>query len=76
LRSRRADARKKLVLLDRLGQEVVRAGIERRHHVTRRRVRRDDHDRQCGRERIGAQLAADLVAVHPRQVQVEQHQLR
>ena len=64
------------VLLHGLGEEVVGAGVERRDHVTRRGVRGDDHHRQRRGQRIGAQLAADLVAVHARQVEVEQHQLR
>ena len=63
-------------LLDGLGQEVVGAGVERRDHVLRRRMRRDDDHRQGGRQRVGAQPAADLEAVDARQGQVEQHHLR
>jgi hypothetical protein len=36
----------------------------------------DDHDRQRRGHRVGAKLAADLVAVHARQIEIEQHQLR
>ena len=72
---RAANAREQLDVLDRLGQEVVRACVERRDHVLHRRVRGDDDHRQGRGQRVGAQPAADLEAVHARQRQVEQDHL-
>ena len=73
---RAPDAGEELHLLYRLGQEVIGACVERRDHVLHRRVRGDDDHRQRRRQRVGAQPAADLEAVHARQRQIEQDHLR
>ena len=70
-----AHAREQLHLLEGLGEEVVRAGVERRDHVLDRGVRRERRSPAAWPCDVGAQAAADLEPVEARQGQVEEDQV-
>src|SRR5204863_529293 len=65
----------KLVLRDRLRDEVVGAGLERPHAVLLH-ARGHQHDRQETRVRARAKAPGQLVAVHPGHEDVQQHDIR
>ncbi len=58
--------------LERLDDVVVRTGFQSQHHVDRVALRGQHHDRHDG---LGSDGLADVDAVHPRQHQVQQHQI-
>ena len=64
----------KLVLRDRLRDEVVGAGLERPHPVLLH-ARGHQHDRQETRVRARAKAPGQLVAVHPGHEDVQQHEV-
>ena len=70
----RAHAGEQLGLVERLRDEVVGARLERAPLLLLAR-RGDHHHRQERGRRIGAQAAADLVAVESRHHHVEQHEV-
>ena len=67
-----AHAREQRGIVDRLGEEIVGAGIEPRDAVGRLVERGDHHDRHMGGLGIGLDAAADFEAVHARHHDVEQ----
>ena len=69
----RAHAREQRDVGDRLGEEIVGAGLEPAHPVGRLVERRHHHHRNVMRRRIGLEPAADLEAVHLGHHHVEQH---
>ena len=71
-----AQASQELDLLEGLGHEVVRAGVEGRDHVRGRRVRREHDDGQRHGAVVGPQAPADLQAVHAGQGEVEDDHVR
>ncbi len=72
---KRAHAGEQLELIERLGDEVVRARLESLHALLIA-ARGDHHDRQESRRRIVAQPAAHVVAVEVGHQDVEQHEVR
>ena len=72
----RAHAREQLGLVDRLGQEIVGAGLDAMHALLRRIERGDEHHRQQRGRGVGADAPADVVAGQARHHDVEQHQVR
>jgi hypothetical protein len=70
----RPNARQQLDVVDRFGDEVVRARVERPHFGLLV-AGRDHDDRQQGRGRVGPQPPADLVAVQARHHDVQQDQV-
>ncbi len=72
----RAHPGQELGLVDRLGEEVVRARLDALHPLGGR-VQRGDHDHgQEARRLVGPQPPAHLVAAHLGHHHVEQHQIR
>ena len=71
----RPHAREQLGLVDRLGQEVVGAGLDALDALLLRVERRDQHDRQQRRRWVGAEATADVVAGQARHHDVEQHEV-
>ena len=67
-----AQSSEELRLVERLGQEIVRTGIEPGDDVIDRGAAGQQDHRQRHGPRIGAQPPADLEAVHPGQPDVEQ----
>ena len=61
----RSDARLELVQIDRLGQEVVGAGVDAVDAIAALGKRRDKHDRRQTGRRVALDAAAQLEAVHP-----------
>ena len=70
---RRADARQQLHRAEGLGEIVVRPHVERGRLVKLRAARRDDDDRHPAPRTDGAD---DLTAVHVRQTEIQQQQIR
>ena len=71
----RADAREELVAVERLRDEVVRAGLDRSPLLGSFARREHDHRQNCGLL-PRTQLPADGVAVEPGHHHVEQHEVR
>ena len=71
----RAHAREQLVLADRLGEEVVGAGVETLGALLSRVERGDEDDRQHRMRRIGADRRAHLVAAHAGHHHVEEDEV-
>ena len=61
--------------VERLGDEVVRPGVDALQLVLFVPLRGDDHDGDESRRRVFLQLPADLEAVALRRHQVDQHQV-
>jgi hypothetical protein len=70
-----ADAREQLALVDGLGEEVVAARVLGAHPRVAVAVGRDEHHRQLGPARVGAQAAAGLHAVDAGHHHVEEHEV-
>jgi hypothetical protein len=68
------DSRKQLRVVERLRHEVVGAGLDRRELLLFA-ARGDHHDRQEARGLVVAEPPADLVAVHLRHHDIEQHEV-
>ena len=64
-----------LGLVDRLGDEVVGAGFDRKQAVLPRRLRRDHDHRHIAAVGIPADAAAHFEAIHRRHHHVEQHEV-
>ena len=71
----RAHAREQLELIERFGDEVVRARPQRLHALVIT-ARGDHHDRQEARRRIVAETPAHVVAIQIGHHDVEQHEVR
>ena len=69
---RRPDARRELLRDHRLGDVVVGARLETRHHVVGVGLGGDHDDRH---DALGAQRPADVEARHVGQAQIEQHEI-
>ncbi len=67
------DACHELQVVDGLGQEIVRTGLEPANAVRHLIERRDHDDRHVLRRRVALQPPADLEAVHVRHHHVEKH---
>jgi hypothetical protein len=70
----RADRDDEGLGVDRLLDVAVASGLHRPRPVRRHRVRGDRDDRDGGQRRVGLQRARDRIAVHARQLDVQQHQ--
>ena len=71
----RAHAREQLGLAHRLAEEIVGAGVEALGALLGRVERGDEDDRQHRVRRVGADLAADVVAAHAGHHHVEQDEV-
>ena len=71
-----AESGEELRLVERLGEEVVGAGIEPGDDVVDRRAPGQQDHGQRDRPRVCPQAAADLEAIHPGQADVEQDEVR
>ena len=75
-RSRRPHLGQELLAPHRLGHEIVGTGVQTLHAIRRAVQRRDQHDLAEAGPRVRLELAADLVAGHPRHHHVEQDHVR
>ena len=69
------DHRDETARVEWLGDCIERPGLLHELAADLVALRAHEHDRQVLQLRVGAHLAAELVAVHPRHHEVEQHQI-
>ena len=61
--------------LDRFGQVPIKTGLQRPLAVFFGAVTCHGHDHHPGRGRLISQMPGDLIAIHPRQANIQQYDL-